>query len=105
MKIVYIAHPIAGDVEKNLEDLKRILRKINTGTLEVCPVAPYAFSGLDDSDKIERERGIMNNIELIKTKVFKELWLTGDKISAGMKQEIELFTSLGIPVFNFTKKF
>lgn len=113
-KIVYIAHPIGGDIEANLKDLFRILRIINmnpnplTGYNfeNVIPVAPYVayIYSLDDNNALERKRGIDNDIALILTGVFKELWLTGDKISRGMEEEVKLFRALGKPIINYIGK-
>lgn len=100
MKIVYIAHPIGGNVKRNLQRIEDIVRHINIKTKDVIPFAPYWLDchALDDAIREERERGIRNNAEYFKRKVFDELWLFGDRISEGMKHEIELAESLGIPV-------
>lgn len=126
-KIVYIAHPISGDIQANLADLIRILRVINTDkhpergykfNLEtdgthfpfnfenIVPLAPYYADilALDDNNPLERKRGIENDIALINSGVFDELWLTGDKISFGMSEEIKLFRSLGKPIIDYTGK-
>lgn len=117
-KIVYIAHPISGDVESNLRDLIRILRIINMDThLEshipefdfsnVIPQAPYYHDiiALDDNNPLERKRGIDNDIAMINTGIYDELWLTGDRISFGMSEEVKLFVKLGKPVINYIGKF
>lgn len=126
-KIVYIAHPISGDIEANLADLRRILRTINmnshpklytqyqnnTGILDmaydfsnIIPCAPYYADivSLDDNNPLERKRGIENDTELLKSGIFKELWLTGDKISFGMNEEVKLAVLLGIPVIDYIGK-
>lgn len=120
-KIVYIAHPISGDIDANLKDLARILRIINTDSIfgtRVCymddifnfsniiPIAPYYADivSLDDNNPIERKRGIENDIAIIETGVFDELWLTGTHISLGMKEEIKLFVLQGKPVIDYTNK-
>lgn len=107
-KIVYIAHPIGGDIQANLADLYRILRILNTDELEVfgdiVPFAPYAMTGLDDNVALERKIAMNNNEALINTGVFDELWLTGDKISLGMREEIKLFRSLGKTIVDYTGK-
>lgn len=104
--IVYIAHPISGNVKGNLSDLSRIIRDINLFDNTVVPCAPYYADivSLKDSVPLERKRGMDNNEKLIRSGVFKQLWLTGDKISLGMEYEIKLFVSLGIPVLNFIGK-
>lgn len=119
-KLVYIAHPISGNIEENLKDLIRILRIINTNSHPILnmvpdsfydfeyiiPLAPYYADilALDDNNPEERARGIENDIALIKTGVFDELWLTGNKISFGMNEEIKLFQSLNKPVINYVGK-
>lgn len=102
MKIVYIAHPISGDIAGNLEKIQQIVRQINLQYSDVVPFAPYWVDchALDDNDPEERKRGIANDQEFFLRKVIDEVWLFGDRISAGMLSEIELATSLGIPVVN-----
>lgn len=106
-KIVYIAHPISGDIEGNLADLRRILRIINIGEYNIIPCSPYYADivSLDDNIPEERARGIENDIALIKSGMFNELWLTGTKISYGMQCEEALFRSIGLPVRDYINKF
>lgn len=100
MKIVYIAHPIGGDVKNNLEKIKNIVRFINLNYPSVLPFAHYWLDchALNDDVPAERNRGIQNDHELFNRKFIDEVWLYGDRISAGMKAEIELANSLGITV-------
>lgn len=107
MKIVYIAHPIGGDVANNLADLRRIIRKINLETPNIVPFCPYYADvvSLDDNNPEERERGLRNDIALIKSGVVHEMWLTGKHVSAGMDMEKDLAMYLGIPVIDLTNKF
>lgn len=75
--------------------------------IDVCPCAPYYADilALDDTKPEERARGIENDIALIKTGMFDELWLTGTKISYGMQCEKALFEAIGLPVIDYTNKF
>jgi len=118
-KIVYVAHPISGDVEGNLDDLARILRIINLDAHpqkhesqlfsfeDVVPQAPYYADiiCLNDNNALERKRGIDNDVAMIESGVFDELWLTGDKISFGMSEEVKLFLLQGKPIIDYTNKF
>lgn len=99
MKIVYIAHPISGDIKNNLEKIRQIVRHINLTMPDVVPFAPYWLDcfALDDTVKEERERGIKNDTELFMRRFIDELWLFGNTISAGMKAEMKLAETLGIP--------
>lgn len=100
MKIVYIAHPISGNIKENLEKIRLIVREINLTIPDVVPFAPYWLDcfALDDTVREERERGIKNDTALIEAGFINEIWLFGDKISNGMSAEIILAVKLGIPV-------
>jgi hypothetical protein len=102
MRCCYIAHPISGDIETNLADLRRIIRKINMEHPDVVAFAPYYADvvSLDDNIPAERARGIANNVAILRSGIVQELWLTGPRISTGMQHEKELAEELGIPVVN-----
>lgn len=102
MKIVYIAHPISGDITGNLEKIRLIVRNINLDHSDIVPFAPYWVDchALDDTVPAERERGIKNDIYFFHRSVIDEVWLFGDRISNGMQAEIDLANQLGIPVIN-----
>lgn len=107
MKIVYIAHPISGNVEENLADIRRIVRAINLDYPDVVPFVPYYVDvvSLDDSIPEQRVRGIANDTEILRRRIPDELWLTGDRISSGMEAEKALAEEVGIPVINYTEDF
>lgn len=100
MKIAYIAHPISGDIDKNIAKVLRIVREINLHSHKVVPFAPYIVDclSLDDDIQEHRERGIRNNVELLKREFIEELWLFGDHISLGMHQEVSFALENGIKV-------
>ena len=104
MKIVYIAHPISGNVSGNLSAIKEIVRGINLRMPEVLPFAHYVIDceSLNDTIPEERERGIKNDIVLLKAGFINELWLYGSRVSEGMKHEIALAKELGIPVISMS---
>ena len=106
MKIAYIAHPIAGDVKRNLECIKRINLHINKVEADVVPFVPYYLDCcvLDDSDPQERGRGFKNNTALLKKGIVDEVRLYGDKISHGMSYEINLAMEHGIPIRPMTEE-
>lgn len=104
MKIVYIAHPVSGDVRGNIEKIIAIAKDINKSYREVVPFVPYLVDlfALDDSVPAERARGIKNDIAIFNKGIIDELWLFGDRISNGMAAEIQLANDLSIPVFPMT---
>lgn len=106
MKICYIAHPICGEIEKNLKDLRRIIRKLNIEDVQTVPFCPYYADvvSMDDNDEWDRQRGIANNTNIILSGIITELWLTGEKISKGMEEEIRYANMMNIPVIDLIGK-
>src|SRR5580765_4146128 len=107
LKICYIGHPISGDVMANLNDIRRIVRQINLEFPEIVPFVPYYVDivSLDDSIPEERERGIANDKAILESGMVQEMWLTGDRISNGMREEIILAAVMSIPVKNMMERF
>lgn len=99
-KVIYIAHPISGDIKENLHSIRKIVRHLNLSKTDIVPFVPYYVDvvSLDDNNPVERERGIQNDIALFERGVIDEVHLYGDKISDGMQQEILLARRLNIPV-------
>ena len=109
MKVIYIAHPISGDVAGNLKKIIRISRKINLKEPNVVPFAPYYLDclSLNDNSIKERERGIRNDHFLIKKGFIDEIRLYGNRISKGMREEVRIGRELGIiiiPMNSIIKK-
>lgn len=94
--LVYIASPLSGDVEQNLEFARKACRFAIEQ--EVTPFAPHLLytQMLDDSSPAERQLGIEMGNQMLK--LCDELWLCGDRISEGMANEKELAERLDIPV-------
>ena len=103
-KIVYIAHPISGNVEDNIDEVLQIVRHLNLIDSGIVPFAPYLVDvqALDDNNPDERKRGIENGHALFHSGVVDEVWLYGPTISKGMAAEIDHAHSLSIPVIAMT---
>lgn len=106
MKIAYIAHPIGGDIQGNLSDLRRILRLINVTHSDVVPFCPYYSDivSLDDNVPEERARGIANDTTILRSGLVHEMWLTGERISTGMSHEAAIAKEMGIPIIDLIGK-
>lgn len=98
-KIVYIAHPIGGDVEGNVKRVLSIVRELSVIN-DVIPFAPYIVDvmALYDSIPEEREIGMMHNRHLFHLGIIDEVWLYSGRISSGMQKEIDWANELNIPV-------
>lgn len=96
MKLVYICSPYAGDIERNSELARRYCRAaVNRG---VIPYAPHLLlpQWMDDGDPAQRKLATQMGLEMVGR--VDELWICGDKISAGMRAEIAYAEKHGIPV-------
>ncbi len=99
-KIAYIAHPIGGDVENNIKKVIDICREVNLAHPDIVPFVPYLSDlyALDDANPFERERGLRNGLFMLKKGFIDEIWLYGDRISNGMRAEINICLEVGIKV-------
>lgn len=104
MIIIYVAHPIGGDVLGNIQLVEIECSKIFSDRPEVVPIAPYLFAlkFLDDNNPSDRLRGVMMNKEYFTRGFIDELWLFGSRLSAGMWEEVQWARELGIPVVPMT---
>ena len=93
MKKVYICAPLGGDVERNLERVKRYTRyALMCGT---APVVPHFYAlCLDDNNEKEREIGLAAGLGMLW--FCDELWVFGQEITDGMKQELQFCKHLNI---------
>lgn len=100
MKVVYICHPVSGDVKGNIKRIKKICRSINLEHNNIIPFVPYMIDilALDDDIPTERKRGIKNNTFLLENGYVDEVWVYGHKLSSGMQTEIEIALNELIPV-------
>jgi hypothetical protein len=102
-KTVFVGHPIAGNIEENVKKVLKICSEIHSK--DIIPVAPYLVSlqYLNDEVVEDRELGMEANHECFHRRYVDELWLYGDHISAGMKQEVLLAKEMGIPIIPKTE--
>lgn len=95
-KLVYIASPYAGDVQENILAAQNACRyAMAQGAVPIAVHLMYP-QFLDDSSPGDREAGLQMGIRVLKA--CDELWLCGDRISAGMQRELDAAVQLGIPV-------
>ena len=100
MKLIYVASPYAGDIEKNVRFAKEASRFVmSSGHAFFAPHLLYPAI-LDDGVPEERALGMeMGTTVLSKC---DELWAFGERVSPGMQSEIAEAQRLGIPVRRIT---
>lgn len=96
MKLIYVASPFAGDVERNIEYAKQACRTVmDSGHAFFAPHLLYPAI-LDDSVPQERQLGTGMGLAMLSR--CDELWVFGDRISNGMRAEMQEAERLGVPI-------
>ena len=96
MKLIYVASPYAGDIERNTEFAKKACRFVmNEGYAFFAPHLLYP-QVLDEDNPDERQLGLNMGKEILGW--CDELWVFGDTVSPGMQAEINLAQEFEIPV-------
>lgn len=96
MKKIFVCSPLRGDQRQNEVNTERYCKfVINSGH---APYAPHLLFTrfLDDNNDKERRLGIEAGMRFLS--VCDELWCFGDKITFGMKAEINYCMNNLIPV-------
>jgi len=85
--IVYICSPYAGETESNIKAAQKYSRfAVNKGYI---PIAPHLLfpQFMNDTDPAERKLGLFFGNALMSK--CSEVWVFGERISAGMESEIK----------------
>lgn len=101
MKVVYVAHPLGGGVDRGA-NLSRAARWVAWAALQgVAPVADWILIALHLPETPEhRARGLA--VDLVLVARCDEVWLVGGRVSPGMAQEANEAVRLGVPVRDLT---
>ncbi|GHV35022.1 hypothetical protein FACS18949_12160 [Clostridia bacterium] len=101
-KKVYICSPYRGRNETEIgENVGRAIKYCQYAVKQgVFPIAPHLYLTrfLDDSDPAERKLGL--ELGLVMLRDCSELWVFGERVSEGMRGEINEATKLGIKIIN-----
>lgn len=97
--LVFICSPLAGDVERNLQNTRRYSKfAVERGSI---PFAPHLLfpQFMDDSDKAQRDLGLFFGLVLMGK--CDEVWLFGGFVSKGMRLELTKARKRGMKVLFF----
>jgi len=100
MKLVYICSPYRGDVDRNTAKAQGYCRFAYTQDATPIAVHLHNTQFLDDDIPEERLAGLLLGLNMMKR--CHELWVFGDRISKGMRLELEAAEHLGIPIQYYT---
>ena len=98
-KLVFICSPYQGDISINIIRAKRYGRF--AVTKKVVPVIPHLMYPRFLDEYTPEERALGLELGLVLLGKCNELWVFGDKISGGMKVEIEKAKEMKIPIKYF----
>ena len=97
--LVFICSPYAGDVARNIENARRYCGfAVKQGAIPVAPHLHYP-QFLDDTDNEQRELGLF--FGMVWLRKCDALWFFGDRISDGMKREIQAARRHGLQIKQF----
>ena len=99
MKLVYICSPYRGNVWENTRATQQYCR--DAYEKNCIPVAPHLYlpQFLEDADPKERDLALRIGLRLID--YCSEVWVHGDRISDGMRGEIDYASSTGKKIIYF----
>ena len=100
--MVYVCSPYAGDITRNTTQARRFSKfAVDEGFLPITPHLLFT-QFLNDANPDEREIGMHMGLVLL-TKC-SELWVFGERISAGMQREIKKAQKRGIQIRYFNNE-
>ena len=101
MTVVYLCHPVSGDVAGNLRRAERWVKWIET-TYPVAVVASWITECRiwDDNNPEHRAAGLRRDFAVLAR--CDEVWLVGGRISNGMAYEAAYARQCEIPVVDMT---
>ena len=97
MELIFVCSPFQGR-EENIEKAKRYCRMlVNMGYI---PIAPHIYFSqfMDDLNPDDRRKALEMNKKLLE--FCDELWIFGNEITEGMKEEIEEWEKRKVEAFN-----
>lgn len=91
---IFVCSPYGGDIENNTKRARAYIEMvIQQGH---TPFAPHLLYPQILDEKVDRELGMELGLDMLT--VMDEVWVFGERVTDGMRQEINSAISQGIPV-------
>ena len=99
---IFVCSPYRGDTVTNAKNARKYCRFVEEHTK--LPIAPHIYftQFLDDKNPVERMLGLIYGMDLLM--LCGELWIFGDRITEGMRMEIDRAKDLDIPIMRLSDK-
>lgn len=101
LKIIYMAHPLAGDVEGNINRAKCWMRWIEEKHTDSAVSAGWILDAEIWGDEAEHRAAGLRR-DLARLERCDELWLVGPSLTPGMALEQEHAKKVGLRIRDFT---
>lgn len=101
--VLYMAHPLGGDVRANVARAMRWLTWLRRTFRDVTIIAPWiaaVLAGEDDNDPAQREAGLVDCDAVIP--LLHGFVLVGGRVSSGMAREATTAARADVPVVDLT---
>ena len=91
MKVIFVCSPFQGKKE-NIEKAKKYCRMLVD--MGYIPIAPHVYFSqfMDDHNPEDRKKALEMNKKLLE--FCDELWVFGEEITEGMREEIDYFKKI-----------
>lgn len=100
ISVVWISHPVSGNVERNLERIARICERVHRKGYQ--PLFP-SFTSRRYRRKLSPKESETQVRVFFESLAVSEVWLFGRRITPGMLREIHIAKDLGIDVIAKTE--
>jgi hypothetical protein len=99
--LIYVCSPLKDNMKQNIKKAQQYCRFV--AECHAIPIAPHLYftQFLDDASTEERLLGLKLGISILPR--CSAIWVFGDKISSGMRHELDSARKLKIPVFFYDK--
>lgn len=100
MRRIFICHPLSGDIKGNMEQCRKIAKRVQK-LGDYQPIVPQLIypQFMDDTDPVQRKLALKYCLNDLRT--CDEMWVFGDVISKGMQGEIDYARNRRIPTKYF----
>lgn len=101
-RVIYLAHPLGGDVDNNLKRAKAWLKFMVDGNPWVAFNTQWIVECelWDDADPEQRRQGLKRCLAAVER--CDELWMVGPRISDGMQMERQHAKAFGLRIVDYT---
>ena len=101
MKKVYVWSPLGGNVSENIENAKVYAKYVFDRGM--APFIPHFYATILD-DEIEAERNLGKQAGISLLFGCDAIWVFGDKVTSGIKEEIQFAKHLKIEIKYISKE-